>query len=397
MRRARVAVVASLAALVAVGVAEAKYGRGEIDKVPVRRLIENLEKKLKANPRDAGLLLNVARLHAMTYATKADAAEVMSGTDTLWEGFEPARIPWSVNPAADDKAKEAAKAHLAEAIRLYRELVKETPKDQVGRLGLGWCLLQSGEKDEAREIFRKLVAEGWEADKKESDRFGYAPLLTEEAGGYLLPLLDPKKDAKEIAEIKERMAKLDALPRAVTPVLIPLDADARLDDLVARGAAVRFDVDGHERPGTWSWITPRAGWLVHLPPDGRREVLSGLQLFGTRTWWLFWKDGYEPLAALDDDGDGFLRGDELRGLGVWQDANSNGRCDPGEVRTLAECGIEALACSAEASERPDVARWNPRGVFFRGGSVRATWDVLLTYTPSSAPGGAAKLPARRAP
>jgi len=50
------------------------------------------------------------------------------------------------------------------------------------------------------------------------------------------------------------------------------------------------------------------------------------------------------LDAFDDNRDGELSGDELVGLGVWTDANSNGVSDAGEVVPIAETGIEAIAC-----------------------------------------------------
>jgi hypothetical protein len=99
------------------------------------------------------------------------------------------------------------------------------------------------------------------------------------------------------------------------------------------------------------------------------------------SWWLFWRDGYEALSAVDDDGDGWLRGSELDGIGVWCDTNEDGVCQPGEVKTLRELGIVGLACSGQASSRSDVVRWNPRGVVLAGGKARPTWDVLLRYTP----------------
>jgi hypothetical protein len=195
----------------------------------------------------------------------------------------------------------------------------------------------------------------------------------------LIPLLDEKKDAEEIASWNARDAQLESLPRAISPIIVPLDGGATIDDLLAAEASVRFDVDGRCRPGTWSWVKPRAGWLVWLPRDGSREVSSGLHLFGNVTWWLFWKDGYAALSALDDDGDGVLRGEELERLGVWQDRNGDGHVDSGEVRTLAELGIVEISCLSQASDRPDVLRWSPRGVTFEGGETRPTWDVLLHY------------------
>jgi hypothetical protein len=45
---------------------------------------------------------------------------------------------------------------------------------------------------------------------------------------------------------------------------------------------------------------------------------------------MFWRDGFEPLAALDDNRDGKLTGSEISGIGV---------SDPGEVVPAEQFGI----------------------------------------------------------
>jgi len=363
----------------------------DVDQVPIARLTENLEKRLEKNPGDVKLLLNLARLHAMAFATKSDVTNIVSGTLDPFFGyardgrglpFTRKRIAWELAKTRDKDKATAASDHLTKAITTYRKLVQIEPQNGIARIGLGWCLLQAGEKIEAREVLRALLADAWAEEEK---KFNYRPpdytFLTEETSQYLLELLDPRTDAAEIATIRSQTQSFEKLGRSVTPILIPLAGNSDLDDLLARDASVRFDVDGRGREGTWSWITPRAGWLVWLPKDGSREIASGLQLFGNVTWWLFWNDGYEALTALDDDQDGFLTGHELERLGVWQDTNGNGRVDAGEVKTLDECGIQALACSSQSSSSKDVVRWSPRGVVFKGGEVRPSWDVLLRYAP----------------
>src|SRR6188508_2586402 len=108
-------------------------------------------------------------------------------------------------------------------------------------------------------------------------------------------------------------------PRAISPIVVPLFRDATVNDLLDDTARITFDLDGFG-PRTWTWVTPDAGWLVFDPRETGR-ITSGLQLFGNVTFWLFWDTGYDALRALDDDGDGRLRGDELVGLAIWRDVN----------------------------------------------------------------------------
>jgi hypothetical protein len=192
-------------------------------------------------------------------------------------------------------------------------------------------------------------------------------------GDYLLPLLDPQADADEIKRIAQIKAEVSRMPRAVTPLLVPLEDGLALGQLVNRQAAVPFDLDGSGVLRKWNWPTPKAGWLAY-DPDGRREVRSGLQLFGAVTFWVFWANGYEALASLDDDQDGWLRGAELEGLVLWQDVNSNGQSEPGEVQPLSDHGISALGCryQTHASGIP----YHPDGAVLQDGRTRPTYDWI---------------------
>ena len=68
---------------------------------------------------------------------------------------------------------------------------------------------------------------------------------------------------------------------------------------------------------------------------------------------MFWQDGYQALAALDDDHDGWLRGRELR------------ISDPGEVIPIEQTDIGSIAVRRDGAdgisphERPRgaVERW----------------------------------------
>ena len=89
--------------------------------------------------------------------------------------------------------------------------------------------------------------------------------------------------------------------RAITPILVPLQADTDLADLVDAHAQVLFDLGGSWLARPWGWITPNAAWLVFDPQRSER-ITSGLELFGNVTFWIFWQDGYEALRALDEVG-----------------------------------------------------------------------------------------------
>ena len=147
-----------------------------------------------------------------------------------------------------------------------------------------------------------------------------------------------------------------------------------MGDLLDESRSVSFDLDGSGRGQKWSWVKSDTAILV-WDPERSGEITSGRQLFGNVTWWIFWENGYQALAALDDDRDGWLRGDEMKGLALWFDRNQNGRSDPGEVVPIEQTEIESIAVRFEGREAD--GSWRAvRGVEMKDGSVVPSWDWL---------------------
>ena len=107
-----------------------------------------------------------------------------------------------------------------------------------------------------------------------------------------------------------------------------------------------------------------------------QESVSGRQLFGSASAWLFFEDGYRVLDALDDDRSGELRGAELAGIAVWFDRDIDGVSDRGEVVPVEALGIVALA--TEATERIGRSLGNPCGLELADGRILPTYDWVLS-------------------
>jgi hypothetical protein len=171
--------------------------------------------------------------------------------------------------------------------------------------------------------------------------------------------------------------KLNAAPRPITPIVIPLREGLTAPDLEDRSARVAFDADGTGLKKSWTWITNDAGWLVY-DPHCTGKVGSALQMFGNVTFWMFWENGYQALAALDNDRNGVLAGRELQGLAIWQDIDCDGVSDRGEVKSLMEWGIVGISCRyVRDGKHPDGIAYSPRGIYFRNGSIRPSYDLIL--------------------
>jgi hypothetical protein len=395
------------------------WGYQETKNVPISRLMTNLQARLIKDTNDFEITYDLARLHSMAYATNVEEVPMLVANQRpqldfiFWNG-----VPDVVMNRTNLPARKIAFEHLTNAILLYERaiyLLKKSTNSGVAwlvlptELGLGWCLEQGGRKQQAIEQYRRTFKIAWkfevtgDFDFKEwvreawgDAKAGRNPIRSHNRGSlgpgvsyseetirYLLNLLDPVKDQKEIAQLKADQKTLASLSRAITPLLVALKPDASLDELTDTNSSVSFDLDGSGRPQKWGWITPKAGWLVFDSGSGRID--SGLQMFGNVTFWIFWRDGYDALSSLDEDGDGFLRGGELNGIAVWHDANGNGVADPGEVLPVQAWGITAIECRGQ--RHPTEIQWNPCGVTLTNGVSLPTYDWIgrLGLPESAAP------------
>lgn len=102
----------------------------------------------------------------------------------------------------------------------------------------------------------------------------------------------------------------------------------------------------------WDPKTGGDGMLV-WDADGDGKITSGKELFGhvdvngKNTF----KNGYEKLAHyFDKNGDGVVKGNELKGLKIWEDRNGDGVTQQGELVDLAKHGIKSLNTSFDEKD-----------------------------------------------
>src|SRR5262245_31803682 len=127
--RAAAIFVGLLLPLAAVPTVYALYARPDLEKIPVQRLIDNLEMSLEDDPKNVELRYNLARVYAMAWALKSDTIEVQKGKEKMgaWFGFEPSNVPFKPVKTDDKEKMEAARKMLAKAINTYEEVVKMDP------------------------------------------------------------------------------------------------------------------------------------------------------------------------------------------------------------------------------------------------------------------------------
>ena len=395
----RMRVICCVLALLAAAPGVARFRIPEIEQVPVDRLIANLEGELAqvGSPFDpaevADIRRKIARAHALAYARGVTTLPVRAGTNVVQE---PPGGPGFLQSLQDQGQRiETARYHLLRTLSTYEEILNADRYDIRSRLGYAWALEQFGQEQAALEQYRIVAAAAWPVEQ-DFDSLGgdeglglYAGEKTifQEAATAVLRYLDPAADADEIAELETRVAAINEIGRWVTPILVPLDARDGFHRLVDPQACVAFDLDGSGLARRWGWITPRAAWLV-WDPEGSGHIDSGLQLFGSVGFFIFWDNGYEALAALDDDRDGRLEGAELDGLALWADGNGDGISDPGEVRPVTSHGVIAIATGAQ--EHENGFPYNPAGIELADGATRASYDWIARSDAGDCDGKASK-------
>ncbi|WP_413536280.1 hypothetical protein [Rahnella inusitata] len=137
---------------------------------------------------------------------------------------------------------------------------------------------------------------------------------------------------------------LEAL-RASSPIILDLDGDGVENISLSEG--VYFDHDGNAFAEKSGWVGKDDGLLVlDINQDG--QIDSGRELFGNNTYLkdgTLAKNGYLALQELDDDHNGIIDSVDAiwQQLNVWQDKNSNGKVDSGELLSLDSLKISSIA------------------------------------------------------
>jgi hypothetical protein len=62
-------------------------------------------------------------------------------------------------------------------------------------------------------------------------------------------------------------------------------------------------------------------------------------------------------------------------LAVWNDRNSDGVSELGEVMPVEELGIEVISCRSQVNA--NGMHWNPAGVIMTNGTMRASYDWIV--------------------
>ncbi|MFK7788263.1 MAG: hypothetical protein AB8C95_02065 [Phycisphaeraceae bacterium] len=374
--------------------------------VPTDRLITNISAYLEENPKDAEAHYLLARVHYLAFVNRLD--HVRSNDPGSAE-----KLPRIADPRMYGKAKgqaineEKAIEHAKAAIASFNEAIKLDKDNALFHLGFAGLYEQAsplaskidpnpdrkeGDKQavvsEKDRFLKRAFAANLAAYKldrqaalaKDSVFLPFYPVAYEAGKAYLRLIdthnLEPESK-KLVAQITADLKAIDGKPKAITPIIFRIEGKTptSLDELMAAGTSVNFDLDADGVAERRPWVNPDTAILV-WDPDNTGTITTGVQLFGNMTFRMLFSDGYRAMDSLDDNRDGKLAGKELAGLALWHDRNSNGVSDKGEVTPIADTPIRAIATS-QTDKVNGLHPMHTAGLILDNGTTRPTWDWVI--------------------
>jgi len=141
-----------------------------------------------------------------------------------------------------------------------------------------------------------------------------------------------------------------------TPIVLSFGGD---DVALSHEIGQAFDLSGNGTSVATHWPTAASPWLVR-DLDGNGRIDDGSELFGSMTrlsTGVRARHGFEALAELDDDGDGWLTAKDsaFASLRVWSDRDQDRQSSPSELASLEATGVIAIEVQHRVERRCDDA------------------------------------------
>ncbi|MBV7534453.1 carboxypeptidase regulatory-like domain-containing protein [Duganella sp. sic0402] len=125
---------------------------------------------------------------------------------------------------------------------------------------------------------------------------------------------------------------------AITPIAIDLNGDG-IHTIAREDMTGSFDLLGTGKAIQSGWLSKGDGFLA-IDRNGNGAIDDISELFGGASK----GSGFAKLASYDSNGDGVVDAHDadFASLLIWQDANSDGKTDAGELMTLTQAGVISL-------------------------------------------------------
>ncbi|MDR2220676.1 MAG: putative Ig domain-containing protein [Methylobacillus sp.] len=203
-----------------------------------------------------------------------------------------------------------------------------------------------------------------------------------------IKLIDENDDQNTLALIPEEIKKqMDSASTVPSPIILDLDGDG-VETTSVSNSGVHFDHANDGFAETSGWVGKEDGLLAR-DLNGNGTIDSGRELFGSETLLANGSkaaNGFEALKQLDGNGDGVIDANDtaFSELRIWQDANSNGQADQGELRTLNDASVKSInvaytnsnAVDAQGNDHKQIGSYTTTS-----GQTRAATDVWFSTNP----------------
>lgn len=379
-----------------------------IEEIPLTRLIKNAEQKLKEEPTSPEIHYLLGRLYSYAYAFGMD--------DDYSVDIE--RMPHSFGPFLEVQVKREAErtplsderlGYLENSLTHYRKSLNRFKTPSKAYLGYAWMHEQaagyakrvgsvnkvtgkplSSEKwrETALKLYRTIIEDYLASELTLEMRMMNLPeqFVSQEAAENILRLVGKEKVGSfkkgEEAKLLNAIEEFNAMRSAITPIVFQVSRSDLQDlTLTAPGSKTSFDLAGDRSGRFWPWIERNYAFLVWDPAQ-TGKIESGRQLFGNATFWMLFNNGFDAMGSLDNNADGWLAGEELKGIAIWHDINGNAFSEAGEVLPLENWNVLALRCSFDQQIFDGLL--SRRGMLFRDGTARNLIDWIPTSLPAVA-------------
>ncbi|MFC0168281.1 SdrD B-like domain-containing protein [Pseudoduganella danionis] len=127
----------------------------------------------------------------------------------------------------------------------------------------------------------------------------------------------------------------------ITPIAIDLNGDG-IHTIAREAMTGSFDLLGTGKAIQTGWLSASDGFLA-IDSNGNGSIDDISELFGGAAK----GSGFAKLETYDSNHDGVVdaKDAQFASLRIWQDANSNGKTDAGELMSLEQAGVASLKVS----------------------------------------------------
>jgi Ca2+-binding RTX toxin-like protein len=166
-----------------------------------------------------------------------------------------------------------------------------------------------------------------------------------------------------------------------SPIILDMDGDG-VELFSLAESKTLFDIDNDNFVERTGWVKPDDALLVH-DANNNGTIDNQAELFGDGGGFY---DGFAKLdAQFDSNNDNLINASDtnFNKLRIWQDLNSNGISEAGELKTLAQVGITSISLADTYSSRViaghDVLK---ASTFVRHGQTREALDMVFDVDQS---------------